>query len=121
MKIEKWRNSKSAVLVAVCLGIFIDAMAYSICVPFLPFVLDSPIEIGSLLACYGAGIIVSSPLIGIWSDSLGKRKPLIIFSLFILVLGTVLFAFLQSYQVWIVARIIQGIASGMMWTLGLAL
>ncbi|KAI8908910.1 major facilitator superfamily domain-containing protein [Gorgonomyces haynaldii] len=96
-------------------------MAYSICTPVLPFVLDDPTEISVLVSAYGFGLLVMSPIIGIISDKLGHRKLLMLVGACVLGAGMVVFALVPIFWVLLVSRVVQGAASGTMWTLGLAI
>jgi hypothetical protein len=86
----------------------------------LPFVLHDEVEISLLLSCWAVGIIVVSPIISVISDKSKCRKPYIIVGLFLLTAGTLCFAFIRIYWVMVLSRVLQGLASGIMWTLGLA-
>jgi MFS family permease len=105
----------------VLLAVLIDAVGYSIITPVMPFISTDNLVVALFLAAYAAGILILSPLIGIWSDKMGSRKPLFLASLFSLFLGTALFAFVPSLAIKTAARFIQGAGSGCIWTLGLSL
>ncbi|XJO78133.1 hypothetical protein BDV3_002621 [Batrachochytrium dendrobatidis] len=109
----------------VTLGSFVDMAAYTIIIPFLPQVIESygghDTDIGWLLACYSIGLMTMSPVLGIISDKLQGRRLPMIFGLVGLIASTLLFMFAKTFWVLALGRLLQGISTGTVWTLGLAL
>ncbi|KAJ1838802.1 hypothetical protein LPJ70_005316 [Coemansia sp. RSA 2708] len=115
-----------AVLIVSTLAIFVDTVVYGIIVPFLPNMLQdrlgmSPSTNGLLFGCFGIGIFVGSPLSAYVSDRWNIRKWPMIFGLLSLGAATVLFALSNAYWELIVARLAQGISSGITWSVGLGM
>ncbi|OAJ44035.1 hypothetical protein BDEG_27326 [Batrachochytrium dendrobatidis JEL423] len=62
-----------------------------------------------------------SPVLGIISDKLQGRRLPMIFGLVGLIASTLLFMFAKTFWVLALGRLLQGISTGTVWTLGLAL
>ncbi len=60
-------------------------------------------------------LVVVTPLVGVWTDHVGLRAPLLI-GLFSLAAATLLFAFAPAFPLLLLARALQGIAAGVSWT-----
>ncbi|KAJ3218385.1 hypothetical protein HDU67_005934 [Dinochytrium kinnereticum] len=122
---KSWRESKNFITVVVFLGVFVDLCIYAIVIPFVPVLVSefggSGTDVGVLLAVYGAGIIIFSPIMGIISDRWQNRRWPMILSLIFLFGSTVAFALAKGYWALMVARFLQGAASTGVWVLGLAL
>lgn len=116
-------NAKMALLV-VALAIFTDIFVYAMIVPILPqYATDlgaSQQLIGIMFASYAIAFLIASPVMGIVSDRIGRRKPMI-YGLAGLFLSTLLFAFANDAALLIIARTLQGISAAATWTAGLAL
>lgn len=65
------------------------------------------------------GICFSGPLYGPISDSLGRKRPLMV-ALGLFLLGSILTIFAQNFEILLVGRILQGLGSGGCFTLGTA-
>ena len=108
-------------------------------IPVIPFALENRIGISPeetqyaisvLLAAYAAGPIVASPFIG-WIAGLSQfhptflildrvktRRSSLLAGLVCLVGATLLFCFGRSLTVYVVARLLQGITSAIVWIVG---
>ncbi|KAG0278642.1 hypothetical protein BGZ95_003498 [Linnemannia exigua] len=120
------RRSPNFILFTVFLALFVDMATYGIIVPIIPFIVSDKMDGGAtdtglLLAVYAVGILLSSPLFGVLGDRfLSRRVPMLI-GLVGMLLSTVLFMVATNFYVFLLARLLQGVAGGSVWTLGLAL
>ncbi|RVD86768.1 uncharacterized protein DFL_005027 [Arthrobotrys flagrans] len=125
-----WRSSKEFIIATVAFGIFVDLLLYSIVVPVLPFALVSRAKvtedsvqgwISIMLAVYGAGLLVASPIFGYIADHTKYRRSPFLWGLILLAASTAMFLVGNSIPVLVVARLIQGMSGGCIWVVGLAL
>ena len=116
--------SRSIVLACITTATFTDLVAYSVAVPVLPDYASrfnaSPTTIGVLFASFGLTLLVLSIPMGILSDRLGRKGPMIA-GLALLAVATLAFAYAESMAMLFVARLLQGAADGMTWIVGFAL
>jgi len=126
----RWRSSTWFIVLTVAVGIFTDLFLYAVIVPVLPFVLTDRIHIpeskiqkylSGLLAAYAAASFVFSPIAGILADKISGRQKPFLAGLFTLLLSTILLAIGKSVSILVIARILQGMSSAVVWTLGLAI
>ncbi|KAJ3097240.1 hypothetical protein HDU97_005064 [Phlyctochytrium planicorne] len=121
---RNWRSGKVFITTIVTLGVIIDLLS-SINFKVMPtLVLEfggSETDVGVLLAVYGAGIVIFSPIMGVVSDRWKNRKVPMAASLALLLGATMFFAFAKSYWALVIGRFLQGAASTGVWVLGLAL
>ncbi|KAF9427301.1 hypothetical protein BGZ94_005157 [Podila epigama] len=120
------RRSPNFILFTVFLALFVDMATYGIIVPIIPFIVSDRInggatDTGLLLAVYAIGILCSSPLFGILGDRFVSRRTPMVIGLIGMLLSTVLFMVASHFYVFLLARFLQGVAGGSVWTLGLAL
>ncbi|KAF9435970.1 hypothetical protein BGZ76_005112 [Entomortierella beljakovae] len=120
------RRSPNFILFTVFLALFVDMATYGIIVPILPFIISEKVhggatDTGLLLAVYAVGILVSSPLFGVLGDHFVSRRIPMLIGLVGMVISTVLFMMATNFYVFLMARLLQGVAGGSVWTLGLAL
>ncbi|MCH8034682.1 MAG: MFS transporter [Bacteroidetes bacterium] len=104
---------KKSALSLIFLTVFIDLLGFGILIPILPTfakieLLVDETAIGVVVAVYSFVQFLFNPILGKLSDKYG-RKPIIVISLFINVIGYVLFAFTTSYILLLVSRIVAGI------------
>ncbi len=111
--------------------IFLDMLGFGILIPIIPVLFASPtsshyllasetsietgyVLLGFLVACYAFGQFFAAPIIGQFSDTLGRRK-LLIFSVFGTAVGHALFAagiLLRSVPLLFAARLFAGATGG---------
>jgi multidrug resistance protein len=117
------KNQKLALLV-VSVAIFTDILIYSMIVPILPqYAAElgaSQAIIGLMFASYAIAFLITTPIVGILSDRVGRKLPMLA-GLAGLFGSTLLFAFSNDTATLIVARALQGVSAGATWTAGLAL
>lgn len=90
--------------------LFIVIPLYVAKVPTHLFGLPAPARVGILLALYGLVAAVGQPIVGAWSDRLGRRKPLILVGLVMMAVCTLLFTVASQYSELLVLRALQGVA-----------
>jgi MFS family permease len=100
---------------AVFLIVLVDVLGFTIILPLLPFYAErfgaSPMLIGALLAAYAACQLISGPIFGRWSDTIG-RKPLLLVSQVGTCLSFILLAFAPNMTWVFLARILDGVTAG---------
>ncbi|KAF9915155.1 hypothetical protein BX616_006801, partial [Lobosporangium transversale] len=99
---------------------------YGIIVPILPFIVKEKThggatDAGLLLAIYAIGVLLSSPIFGVLGDHFVSRRTPMLIGLVGMFLSTILFMVSTNFYVFLGARLLQGVAGGSVWTLGLAL
>jgi MFS family permease len=102
-------------LLAIFLVVLIDVLGLTIILPLLPFYSEkfgaSPFVVGLLVAVYAACQLISGPILGAWSDKIG-RKPVLVVSQIGTLIGFVILAEAPSLAWIFVSRIIDGITAG---------
>jgi MFS family permease len=105
----------SGPLLSVFLIVAVDVLGLTIMIPLLPFYAErmgaSPFQVGWLIGIYAACQLVSGPILGRWSDSLG-RKPLLIASQIGTFIGFIVTAFAPNLWILFLARAIDGATAG---------
>lgn len=99
----------------ILMTVFIDVLGIGIIIPVLPFYVESfgasAFIVTLLFAVFSFFAFFSAPLLGAWSDRIGRR-PVLIISIFSTALGWIVFA-LSTNIIWLfVGRIIDGLAAG---------
>jgi len=107
------RKGLSPIFVIV-LTVFIDITGYGIIIPLLPYYASEfqagPSALGILIASFAIMQFLFSPLLGKTSDEKG-RKPILLLSLLISLIGFTIFSFANSYLMLLLSRIVAGIAT----------
>lgn len=105
------RKEKLIILFAV----LTDIVGFGIVIPILPFYVSefgvSPATITLMFATFSFFSFFSSPLLGAWSDRIGRR-PIMILSITSTALGWFVFAGAKSIWMLFLGRIIDGLAAG---------
>lgn len=95
--------------------IFIDLVGFGIVIPILPLYAErfgaSPLTIGVLLGIYSLMQMIFAPILGRWSDRIGRR-PLLLVSMIGSALGFLLMGLAQALPLLFIGRIIDGITGG---------
>lgn len=121
--IEKLRTSPTMVLFVVSFGLFVEEILYGVVVPLTP---ESPAHIKDehmlsiMYGAYALGLIITTPILAVTTDRLGRRRPMVLGAVFLLV-ATVLFSIGTTTEMHFVARFLEGIGAACTWTAGLAL
>jgi hypothetical protein len=102
-------------ILPIFLVVLIDVLGLMIILPLLPFYAErfgaTPFVVGMLVSSYALCQFFSGPLLGRWSDHVG-RKPLLIVSQVGTCLGFLLLAFANSLPLIFLSRIIDGLTAG---------
>ena len=127
----KWRSSTLFICSTVGIGLFTDLFLYGIVVPILPYILTDRIHlphdriqsnVSGLLAAFAGASVCFSPVAGIVADRYSKSRQLpFLLGLVALLAATLMFGLGKTVPVLVVARILQGLSSAVVWTIGLAL
>lgn len=99
----------------ILLTVFIDVVGIGLVLPTLPLYVErfgaSPIVATTFFAAYSLFQFFSAPVLGAWSDKIGRR-PVLILSLLGTAIGWFIFASADSLLLLFVGRIIDGITGG---------
>ena len=126
----KYRSSKLFIVFTVCFASFTDIFLYGLIVPVIPFALLNRVGIHEdnvqhwvsvLLAVYAAALIVSPPIAGWLTDHYKSRRVPFILALFALAGATVMLCLGSNIGILVAGRLLQGVAGGVVVTVGLAL
>lgn len=102
-------------LLAIFLIVLIDVLGMTIILPLLPFYSEhfgaSPFTVGLLVSSYAVCQLISGPILGHWSDKIG-RKPILVVSQIGTLIGFLILAFGSSLFWIFIARIIDGLTAG---------
>ncbi|KAE8353685.1 major facilitator superfamily domain-containing protein [Aspergillus coremiiformis] len=126
----EWRSSSPFVTLVVCVAIFTDIFLYGLIVPVLPFALkvriglaDHDIQLwaSAFLAVYGASILLGSLLFGWIGDHTTTRKDPFLLGLIVVGGATLLTALTTSLPLLLLARVLQGVSTASVFTIGYSL
>lgn len=99
----------------ILMTVFIDVLGIGIIIPVLPFYVESfgasAFTVTLLFAIFSFFSFFSAPLLGAWSDRVGRR-PVLITSIFSTALGWIVFALSTNIYWLFIGRIIDGLAAG---------
>lgn len=105
--------SKAKIIILIT--VFVDVLGIGIIIPILPFYVQtfssSAILMTSLFAIYSLCSFLSAPVIGRFSDKIGRR-PMLIGSIFSSSLGWFIFAYAPNILFLFIGRIIDGVMAG---------
>ncbi|KAJ2992560.1 hypothetical protein HDV02_002991 [Globomyces sp. JEL0801] len=97
---------------------------YGVLVPTLPAIATrqniSTSDLGLVMSSYSVGIVVT-PVVAIISDTWGNRKIPMVVASFVLAFAMLLFAWGNSMEHFLIARMIQGIVGGVSWMIGFSM
>lgn len=117
-------SPKPSVLLVVGLAFFTDMAVDSMLPPLLPEYARmhtlSQTQLGFLFGSYAFALLIATPPLGVWADRWGRRGP------FLCGLGgfgaaTLIFACATTFQLLLLARVLQGIAAAATWVAGLSM
>lgn len=121
--VEKLRSNSWMVLFICSFALFQEEFLYGLVCPLTP---EAPAHIkdehmiSTLYGAYALGMLVATPILGLVTDRLGRRRPMILGGLFLGV-AAILFAIGTSREILFVGRVLQGVGAACTWTAGLAL
>ncbi|MBA3859107.1 MAG: hypothetical protein C0507_19550 [Cyanobacteria bacterium PR.3.49] len=121
--VEKIRSHPLMVLFVCSFALFEEEFLYNMICPLTP---ESPAHISdehiisTLYGAYALGMLIALIPLGITTDRLGRRRPMVI-GVWLLLISTVLFYIGSSRELFVVGRFLQGMGAACTWTAGLAL
>ena len=102
-------------LLPIFLIVSVDVLGLTIILPLLPFYAEkfgaSPTTVGFLVSIYAFCQLISGPMLGRWSDHIG-RKPLLLLSQCGTLIGFLILAYANALWVIFLSRIIDGATAG---------
>lgn len=108
-------QSLSRPLMAIFLIVFVDVLALTLILPYLPFFAEhfgaSATEVGLIITVFAFCQFLSGPILGRMSDQMG-RKPILILSQIGTCIGFIILALAQNLWMVYLARILDGITAG---------
>ncbi|KAJ2025617.1 hypothetical protein GGI06_000510 [Coemansia sp. S85] len=121
-----FRSTPAAVLTVSTMAVFSDTVVYGLIVPFLPDIVQDKLGMSSsangiLFGTFGLGVLIGAPISAYISDRWNMRKWPMIIGLLGLGATSVLFALGNAFWELVVARLAQGLSSGITWAVGLAM
>ncbi|HZU76578.1 MAG TPA: MFS transporter [Dehalococcoidia bacterium] len=106
---------KASQLWPIVLIVFIDVLGFTVVIPLLPLYAERygarPATVGALLAIYAVGSLIAAPLLGRWSDRIG-RKPVLLLSQAGSCASFVMLALAPSLAWLFAARLLDGLTAG---------
>ncbi len=111
------RIRRTSPLLLIFLTILIDLIGFGIVIPILPLYAESssfnasPSMIGWLMGCYSLAQLIFTPILGRWSDRIGRR-PVLLLSMLGTSLGFLMMGLAGSLWMLFAARIFDGITGG---------
>ncbi|KZT67652.1 MFS general substrate transporter [Daedalea quercina L-15889] len=123
----KWRSSVWFITAVVGLGVATDLLVYSLIVPIIPFQLEdlgySGVSglVGWLLFAYSAGVVIFTPPVAHFSEKYNNRQIPLVGGLIAILGAQIMFMLAPAYWLMIIARLLQGLSSTVIWVAGLAL
>jgi len=101
--------------IIVISAVLVDVIGFGMVIPILPFYVTefgaSPTTVTLLFATFSFFSFLSAPLLGMWSDRIGRR-PILILSITSTAIGWLVFASAHSLWMLFLGRIIDGLAAG---------
>jgi multidrug resistance protein len=102
-------------LVPIALIVAVDVLALTIIIPLLPIYAEkmgaSAFQAGLLISVYGVCQLIAGPILGQWSDRIG-RKPVLLVSQIGTFAGLLVLALARSLPLVFLARVIDGLTAG---------
>ena len=96
-------------------SVLVDVIGFGIVIPILPFYVTefgaSAVTVTFLFATFSFFSFLSAPLLGAWSDRIGRR-PIFLLSVTSTAIGWFVFASANSLWMLFLGRIIDGCAAG---------
>ncbi|EJU00993.1 MFS general substrate transporter [Dacryopinax primogenitus] len=123
----RWRSSVNYLTFVVSLGIGADTLIYSLPVAVIPFQLaewgymDLSSRTGWLLFAFASGICIGTPLAAWLSERYKTRRLPMLAAIVALIGSIIMFMLAPNYVLLVVARVLQGVSSAVIWTVGVAL
>ena len=101
-----------ASLTIIFITVFIDLLGFGLLIPILPTFASkalsiSDFEIGVIVASYSLMQFIFNPIIGSYSDKIGRR-PIILITLLITAASYIMFSFATSFYILLISRMLGG-------------
>ncbi|MCW8848759.1 MAG: MFS transporter, partial [Melioribacteraceae bacterium] len=101
-----------ASLTIIFITVFIDLLGFGLLIPILPTFASkalaiSDFEIGVIVAAYSFMQFIFNPIIGSYSDKIGRR-PIILVTLLITAASYLMFSFATSFTILLISRMLGG-------------
>lgn len=100
-------------LLIIFLTVFIDLIGFGIVFPIISYYAENKLmtgtQIGLFLGAYSLMQFIFAPLLGRWSDKIGRR-PVLIMSLFGTAISYVLLGLANTFWLFLVSRLLDGIS-----------
>lgn len=121
--LQKLRTSPAVVLFVVTFALFTEEFLYGMVAPLTPesaaHISDEHL-LSTLYGAYAVGLIISTPILALVTDRIGRRIPLVAGGVF-LVISAILFLIGSNHQMFFLGRVFEGMGAACTWTAGLAL
>lgn len=126
----RWRSNTFFILATIAIGLFTDLFLYALVVPVIPFLLEDRIGVphrqvqsytSALLAILAGSSVLFSPVAGVIADRVSTRQSPFLLGLSTLIGATVLLFLATTIPLLVIARILQGASSAVVWTVGMAM
>lgn len=102
-------------LLPIFLIVSVDVLGLTIILPLLPFYAEkfgaSPTVVGLLVSTYALCQLIAGPILGRWSDHMGRR-PLLLVSQLGTFIGFLILAYANALWLVFVSRVIDGLTAG---------
>jgi MFS family permease len=102
-------------LLPIFLIVSVDVLGLTIILPLLPFYAEkfgaSPAVVGLLVSTYALCQLVAGPILGRWSDHMGRR-PLLLVSQVGTLIGFLILAYANALWLIFLSRVIDGLTAG---------
>jgi MFS family permease len=102
-------------LLPIFLIVSVDVLGLTIILPLLPFYAEkfgaSPAVVGLLVSTYALCQLISGPMLGRWSDRMGRR-PLLLVSQVGTLIGFLILAYANALWLIFLSRVIDGLTAG---------
>ncbi|RAK95865.1 MFS transporter [Aspergillus ibericus CBS 121593] len=130
MSVQQLRSSTTFAVIVVCVAVFTDIFLYGLVVPMLPFALADRVGLSDadiqpwnsiLLATYGAAIMLGSLLFGWMGDQTRTKQLPFLLGVGVMGGATVLFSLTISLPLIVLARVLQGCSTAIVFTIGFSL
>ncbi len=111
------------VLFVCSFALFQEEFLYGMICPLTP---EAPAHISdehiisTLYGAYAMGLLIATPILGVVTDRIGRRKPMVL-GVILLGISAVMFGIGTSRELMFAGRIVQGAGAACTWTAGMAL
>ncbi|KAF7192252.1 putative MFS-type transporter C18.02, partial [Pseudocercospora fuligena] len=128
-QIHSVRSSTPFITFVIAYAVFTDQFLFAAIIPVVPFSLEERLHISKdqvqfwvavLFGVFGLAAFASSPIWGWWSDRHASRRLPFLIGLLVLFGATLILWFGENIGLQVLGRILQGTASTVVWTTGLA-